>query len=154
MSISEDLYREIILDHFKSPRNQGKLESPALQVQGANPLCGDELNLFLLTKNETIVEVKIQTRGCSISQASASMMSEVIKGHRFEVVEKLIGAFKALLLSDESLPEDIDTGDLEALAGVKNYPVRIKCALLPWNTLLEGLRAIKEHKPAEAVVME
>ena len=163
MSVIEDLYREIILDHYSSPRNRGVLPSPALKVEGANPLCGDELVLYLQEKDGEIKQVKINTRGCSISQASASMMTEAIAGKKIEEIEKVIGNFKDLMLcakgtsasggKDGSKPK-VDLGDLEILEGVKKYPVRIKCALLAWNTLIEGIKALKNHRSAEMVVMD
>ena len=154
MSVRNDLYREIILDHFKSPRNRGKLPQPALKVEGANPLCGDEVELFLLEKDGALADVRIETHGCSISQAAASMMTEVVKGLGLDAAEKLAGEFKEMMLGNGSQPVPEDFGDLEALEGVKKYPVRIKCALLAWNTLLEGIKALREHKPAEQVIME
>lgn len=154
MSVRDDLYREIILDHFKSPRNRGKLPEPALKVEGANPLCGDEVELFILEKDGQLADVRIETHGCSISQAAASMMTEAIKGQSLADAEKLAGEFKEMMLGNGSQPMPEDFGDLEALEGVKKYPVRIKCALLAWNTLLEGIKALKEHKPAQQVIME
>lgn len=142
MSLADDLYRETILDHYHQPRNQGVLEGPAiLSVEGVNPLCGDELTLYIDVKDGTISDVAIKSRGCSINTASASMMTESIKGKTLEEAHHLIEVFKDMMMSksDElELPEDME--ELEVLQGVKKYPVRIKCALLPWNTLLEGLR--------------
>ena len=149
----EDLYREIILDHYRNPRNRGELESPpARRVEGFNPLCGDEVVLYLMVEDGKVADVKIGGQGCSISQASTSMMSAAIKGKTVDEARKLISAFKALMSIHESklegesdgtdLEDELDgvrLGDLEALQGVVKFPVRIKCATLAWNTLQQGL---------------
>jgi nitrogen fixation NifU-like protein len=137
----EDLYREIILDHYKSPRNRGSLEPPAIRTEGHNPLCGDEIEVYISVDNDIVSDIKISGQGCSISQSSASMMSAAIKGKPIAEVRALIHRFKHMM-SIEDL-EEPDTsaplGDLEALQGVVKFPVRIKCAVLAWNTLAEGL---------------
>lgn len=149
----EDLYREIILDHYRSPRNRGELPSPpARTAEGFNPLCGDEVVLYVDLEDGSLSDVKTSGQGCSISQASTSMMSSAIKGKDVGEVRKLIGAFKALMSIHESklegegdgddLAEQLEgvrLGDLEALQGVVKFPVRIKCATLAWNTLAQGL---------------
>jgi len=149
----EDLYREIILDHYRSPRNRGELPSPpARKSEGFNPLCGDEVVLYLDIEDGKVTDVKIGGQGCSISQASTSMMSAAVKGKTVEEARKLIGAFKALMSIHESKLEGesdgadlqaelngVELGDLEALQGVVKFPVRIKCATLAWNTLQQGL---------------
>lgn len=137
----DDLYKEIILDHYRHPRNQGTVDDPDAATRGRNPLCGDELELSLKLEDDRVVDVKTRGRGCSISQASASMMSERIKGKSLAEVQQLVGTFKGMMLEDRELTEEeYDTlGDLEALEGVKHYPVRVKCALLAWNTLLEAI---------------
>jgi nitrogen fixation NifU-like protein len=149
----EDLYREIILDHYRSPRNRGELPTPpATKSEGFNPLCGDEVVLYLVVEDGAVVDVKIGGQGCSISQASTSMMSAAIKGKTVEEARRLISAFKALMSIHESklegesdgadLQAELDgvaLGDLEALQGVVKFPVRIKCATLAWNTLQQGL---------------
>ncbi len=142
MSLSDELYRETILDHYHRPRNQGELAGEnVLSVDGVNPLCGDELTLFLKVEDGKVCDLAIKSRGCSINTASASMMTEAIKGQSVEQVNALISKFKDMMMSQEEveIPEEFE--DLEALQGVKKYPVRIKCALLPWNTLIEGLRS-------------
>ena len=159
----EDLYREIILDHYRSPRNRGELPvPPAHKVEGFNPLCGDEVVLYLDVDpdTDTVRDVKIAGQGCSISQASTSMMSAAVKGKSLEEVRQLIRAFKALMSIHESklegecdgsdLAADLEgvrLGDLEALQGVVKFPVRIKCATLAWNTLQQAL----DEAQAEAV---
>ena len=155
----EDLYREIILDHYRNPRNRGKLEvPPATRVEGFNPLCGDEVVLYLDVEGDTVRDIRIGGQGCSISQSSASMMSSAIKGKTLDEVRALSRAFKGMMsIHEQSLdgPPDGDgdgdadaagepdagvkLGDLEALRGVVKFPVRIKCATLSWNTLLQGL---------------
>lgn len=160
----EDLYREIILDHYRSPRNRGELDvPPAHKVEGFNPLCGDEVVLYLDVDPDTgaVRDVKIAGQGCSISQASTSMMSAAVKGKPLAEVHRLIRAFKALMSihesklegdgtdGDDSSPEleGVRLGDLEALQGVVKFPVRIKCATLAWNTLQQGLDEL-ESSPA------
>jgi nitrogen fixation NifU-like protein len=148
----EDLYREIILDHYRSPRNRGELASPpAHRVEGFNPLCGDEIVLYLdVADDGTISDLKIGGQGCSISQSSASMMSAAVKGRSVDEARQLTRAFKAMMsIHEQELdgdgadaggdPADVDLGDLEALRGVVKFPVRIKCATLSWNTLTQGL---------------
>ena len=151
----EDLYREIILDHYRSPRNRGELPvPPAHKVEGFNPLCGDEVVLYIDVdpETDTVRDVKIAGQGCSISQASTSMMSAAVKGKSLEETRQLIRAFKALMSIHESklegesdgsdLHADLEgvrLGDLEALQGVVKFPVRIKCATLAWNTLQQAL---------------
>src|SRR6266566_3154135 len=146
----EDLYREIILDHYRSPRNRGDLPvPPAHKVEGFNPLCGDEVVLYIDVDPEadTVRDVKIAGQGCSISQASTSMMSAAVKGKSLEETRRLIRAFKALMSIHESKLEGVRLGDLEALQGVVKFPVRIKCATLAWNTLQQVLDEVQ----AEAV---
>jgi nitrogen fixation protein NifU and related proteins len=151
----EDLYREIILDHYRAPRNRGELPvPPAHKVEGFNPLCGDEVVLYIEVDNDTdiVSDVKIAGQGCSISQASTSMMSSAVKGKSLDETRQLIRAFKALMSIHESklegesdgsdLQADLEgvrLGDLEALQGVVKFPVRIKCATLAWNTLQQAL---------------
>ena len=152
----EDLYREIILDHYRNPRNRGELEAPpAHKVEGFNPLCGDEIVMYLdVAADGTVSDIKISGQGCSISQSSASMMSAAVKGRTSDEIHDLSRAFKAMMSIHESSLEgsgtddptgetdgvpDVKLGDLEALRGVVKFPVRIKCATLAWNTLAQGL---------------
>ena len=158
----EDLYREIILDHYRSPRNRGELASPpAVRTEGFNPLCGDEIVVYLDIDDAGVVtDIRIGGTGCSISQSSASMMSAAVKGKTIPEVKALTRAFKGMMSLHESsldgdgesgegadedaeaeaaLDADVKLGDLEALRGVVKFPVRIKCATLAWNTLLQGL---------------
>ena len=156
MSGLEDLYREIILDHYRNPRNRGELPTPpAHRVEGFNPLCGDEIVVYLDIEDGKVADVRIGGQGCSISQSSASMMSAAVKGKSIDEARALTRAFKALMSIHESTLEgtgadgsgtdtpvpdpEVKLGDLEALQGVVKFPVRIKCATLAWNTLLEAL---------------
>jgi nitrogen fixation NifU-like protein len=147
----EDLYREIILDHYRTPRNRGELPSPpAVKAEGFNPLCGDEITVYLDVDDGKVADIKISGQGCSISQSSASMMSQAVKGKSVDEVRAVVRAFKAMmsihehqLEGDDVEPGDaqaeVKLGDLEALRGVVKFPVRIKCATLAWNTLVQGL---------------
>ena len=140
----EDLYREIILDHYRTPRNRGELECPpAHRAEGHNPLCGDEITVYALVDNGVLADVKVSGQGCSISQSSASMMSQAIKGKSLDEVRALVHRFKVMMSIEEDSGDepgpDVKMGDLEALQGVVKFPVRIKCATLAWNTLTDAL---------------
>jgi nitrogen fixation protein NifU and related proteins len=154
----EDLYREIILDHYRAPRNRGELPvPPAHKVEGFNPLCGDEVVLYLDVDDGVVSDVRTAGQGCSISQASTSMMSAAVKGKPVAEARRIIDAFLGLMHTHESHLEgadgspsadgdgdgsssgDVRLGDLEALQGVVKFPVRIKCATLAWYTLQQGL---------------
>ena len=139
----EDLYREIILDHYKNPRNRGELPEPAISVEGHNPLCGDEITLYLDVADGVIRDVKVSGQGCSISQSSASMMTQAVIGRPVDEVRAVIRRFKSMMDITEEGAEasdaEISLGDLEALQGVVKFPVRIKCATLSWNTLIQAL---------------
>ena len=173
MSGLEDLYREIILDHYRKPRNRGELSvPPAVSAKGFNPLCGDEIIVYIsIDDNDRITEITTTGQGCSISQSSASMMSIAVKDSKIAEVRSLTRAFKSMLSIDDSVPdgtgssaynkarkpgvgesaadesaaagnrsyEPVKLGDLEALQGVLKFPIRIKCATLCWNTLLQAL---------------
>jgi nitrogen fixation NifU-like protein len=148
----EDLYREIILDHYRSPRNRGELEAPpATRVEGFNPLCGDEIVVFVELHDGILEDIRIGGQGCSISQSSASMMSAAVKGKTVDEVEALTRSFKGMMSIHEQTLDgeegelvgaddpEVKLGDLEALRGVVKFPVRIKCATLSWNTLLQAI---------------
>ena len=137
----EDLYREIILDHYKNPRNRGTLPPPAVRSEGHNPLCGDEIEVFLQVDNGIVTDVRIGGQGCSISQSSASMMSAAVKGKPIDDVRALVHRFRHMMSVEEEGEPDtsVSLGDLEALQGVVKFPVRIKCAVLAWNTLTDAL---------------
>lgn len=135
----DDLYREVILDHYSHPRNKGTLDPADVTGDGANPLCGDEIRIFLVVRDGVVHDVRFDGKGCSISQASASMMTEQIKGKRVEEAERLIAAFKAMMHGE---PPREELGDLEALQGVRKFPVRVKCATLGWLTLEGALQEL------------
>ena len=134
----DELYRELILDHYRSPRNRAPLDSPTVVAEGYNPLCGDEIELRLNVEGEVISDVSLTGRGCSISQASGSMLTEAIKGKTVPQARALIKLFTRMMTDPDFVPED-DVGDLEALQGVAKYPVRVKCATLAWHALQDGL---------------
>jgi nitrogen fixation NifU-like protein len=139
----EDLYREIILDHYKHPRNQGVLEDPAaIREEGFNPLCGDEVRLSILVRDGRLADIRVDGHGCSISRSSASLMSEAVKGKDLDEVLRIIERFKAMVVGGERV-EGLDSlrelGELAALQGVVKFPVRVKCATLAWNSLENAL---------------
>jgi nitrogen fixation NifU-like protein len=136
----DDLYREVILDHFSHPRNKGTLEPADVTREGANPLCGDEIRVSLRVRGGIVEDIRFEGRGCSISQASASMMTDRVKGRPVEEIERLIGEFKAMMHG--ATPAEDSLGDLEALQGVRKFPVRVKCATLSWVTLEMALKEL------------
>ena len=141
MSLDE-LYREVILDHFEHPRNKNKLEPHELHEHGSNPLCGDKVDLYLNLEDGKVKEISFEGSGCSISQASISMLTEVVTGKTFDEIQKIMNDFKGMMLENQPNPflDNDELDELGALEGVKKYPVRIKCALLGWNTLAEALK--------------
>ena len=134
------LYQELILDHYKKPRNKGVLEDADHESHLNNPTCGDEVWLRLRLNGDTVEDVKFVGEGCSISQASISMMTQLLKGKSVEDAHALTSKFTALMHGDATVAKDKDLGDLRALAGVAKFPVRVKCALLGWNALEEALK--------------
>ena len=148
----EDLYREVILDHYKNPRNRGRLDRADASAEGVNPLCGDEISLELQFDGDKVAAIAVDGQGCSISQSSASMMTEAIKGKTRDEIEEITNKFRALMSIDEGTELELDPdrpgsvlGDMEALQGVRQYPVRIKCASLGWTTLIEALKGGTEN---------
>jgi len=145
MSSLDELYRQVILDHYRNPRRRGSLSGPHIHAEGMNPSCGDEFSLDLQIEDGVITDAAIQGQGCSISQASGSMMTDVIIGKTIDEAREITATFKLMMGIDEGDdPLDPDRpgavlGDLEALQGVKKFPVRIKCADLPWATLTAAL---------------
>jgi nitrogen fixation NifU-like protein len=169
MSGLEDLYREIILDHYKSPRNQGRLDSPPASFEeGFNPLCGDEITVYVLLEGDTVTDIKIDGQGCSISRSSASLMSAAVKGKTLSQVATTVRTFKAMMalpnddvigpVSQEDLDEngtartlsEREMGELIALQGVVKFPVRIKCATLAWNTFALALKKAQGQSTIDA----
>lgn len=139
----DELYREVILDHFRTPRHHEVLEPADVANAGFNPLCGDQLSLQLRLNGSRILAIGVQGKGCSISQAAGSMMAEAVSGKTIEEAQQAVEDVKRMMHGEVS--ESIKgLGDLEALAGVRQFPVRIKCALLAWTTLEEGLKASRK----------
>jgi nitrogen fixation protein NifU and related proteins len=134
----EDLYKEVILDHYRTPRNKGRLDPHDVLLERNNPLCGDEIELFLRFANGTLEGISFDGKGCSISLASTSMMTEKVKGMSIDEARNVTESIKRMMAGEEEGDPDA-LGDLVSLKGVVKYPVRIKCALLGWNTLLEGV---------------
>ena len=135
-----ELYQEVIVDHNRNPRNFGKLDDATKMLDGFNPLCGDKLTLYIKVNNDIIEDVHFDGSGCAISVASASLMTEMMKGKTLTEAEALFERFHQLITSDEDLDIE-DLGKLAALAGVREYPARVKCASLCWHTmhsLIEG----------------
>ena len=138
MSDLRELYQEVIIDHNRNPRNFHKMQDANKYAEGYNPLCGDQLNLFLKIEQDVIQEVSFEGEGCAISTASASLMTEALKGKTIQQAEALFGTVHGLLTKDE--PADSDKlGKLVVLAGVKEFPARVKCATLAWHTLHNAL---------------
>jgi nitrogen fixation NifU-like protein len=133
------LYQEMILDHYRRPRNKGTLDNPDASVEMKNPLCGDEIELQVTFDGDGIADLKFSGRGCSISQASASMMTQLVKGKSGPEIDALRNQFRDLMLGNSSLAEDPQLGSLRALSGVARFPARVKCALLAWNALETAL---------------
>ncbi len=175
----DDLYKEIIMDHYRNPRNRGELEPPACKAEGFNPMCGDEIVLYVdISDDGIITDIATAGQGCSISQSSASMMSAAVKGKSVDEARELTDKFKAMMgIGDASEDDteddaeaiaaakaaesagdagsiagaaekpDLSMGDLSALKGVVKFPVRIKCAVLSWNTLLEAFELLVPEEP-------
>jgi len=141
----DELYREIILDHYRNPRNRGSLEEPSLSGEGDNPLCGDEVKLEVAVQGDRIAAVRFLGRGCSISQASASMLTQAIMGLSLDEAEALFESFKGMMYGADQVDAE-SLGDLEALQGVRKFPVRVKCATLAWNVLQEALDQYRKAK--------
>lgn len=138
MSELSELYQEIILDHNKRPRNYRDMPDCTCHAEGLNPLCGDEVKVFVRTDGDKVSDLSFQGQGCAISRASASMMTAKAKGRTVEEAKTMSSQLRDLLLqTDEAAPQGL--GDLAALAGVRQFPARIKCALLPWRTLEAAL---------------
>lgn len=133
------LYQELILDHYRRPRNKGTLENADASVEMKNPLCGDEICLQVAFEGASVCDLRFAGRGCSISQASASMMTQLVKGKSAEEIEVIRNRFRDLMLGDQSAADDQSLGSLRALSGVARFPARVKCALLAWNALETAL---------------
>ncbi len=149
----DDLYRDIVMDHYKSPRGRNDIQNADIVNEGKNPVCGDEIEVSMKVDGGRVDDISVQCMGCAISVASGSMLAETIKGKSVDEVKKIARAVKAIL-KGEKPPDDIELGDLEALEGVKKFPVRIKCALLSWSTLIDGLEAWENRQPVEVTTTE
>lgn len=134
----DQLYRQVIMDHYKNPRNRGVLEEDSLTINMNNPTCGDRIQLTLKVEEGKVTDAKFEGEGCSISMSSASMMTQAIKGKSIEDAIKLSKIFSEMMLGKE-YDDDIDLGDIEALQGVAKFPARIKCATLAWKAMEKGL---------------
>lgn len=139
----QSLYQELILQHYRRPRNRGEIEAPDATVHLHNPVCGDEIVLQLRVQEGRIEQARFQGQGCSISQASASMMSQLVEGKSLEEAAALAARFTEMMHGSEEAAHDKSLGDLRALAGVSKFPVRIKCALLAWDALQESGKQVE-----------
>jgi nitrogen fixation NifU-like protein len=139
----DDMYRDIIMEHYRFPRGSKNIQDPDMVNEGKNPACGDEIEIRVKMHDDKVENVLVHCAGCAISVASGSMLAEIVKGKSISEVKKIAGVVRALLKGEE-ISDDIDLGDLEALKGVKKFPVRIKCALLSWTTLVDAIEA-REH---------
>jgi nitrogen fixation protein NifU and related proteins len=141
----DNLYRDIIMDHYRYPRGRKKLSDPDVKNEGQNPICGDQIEVSLKVTEGRVEDISVDCVGCAISVASGSMLADAIQGKTLAEVKVIASAIKAILKGEEP-PQGIDIGDLEALSGVKNFPVRIKCALLSWTTLIDALETLENGK--------
>lgn len=141
MSNLRELYQEVILDHNRHPRNLGVLPDADRTAEGSNPLCGDKLSVFLKIDGDVISDIRFQGSGCAISKASASLMTDRVKGQTLAEVQRLFERFQAMVTTDTDQPRLEDFGKLSVLAGVRDYPMRVKCATLAWHTLRAAVDA-------------
>ena len=139
----DTLYRQVIMDHYKNPRNRGVLENESFTIDMNNPTCGDRIQLSMKVEDGKVTEAKFDGEGCSISMSSASMMTQAIKGQTIENAIKLSHIFSEMMLGKE-YDDSIDLGDIEALQGVSKFPARIKCATLAWKAMEKGLDSQKQ----------
>lgn len=135
----DTLYRQVIMDHYKNPRNKGSLEEGSLTIDMNNPTCGDRIHLTMKVEDGIVVDAKFDGEGCSISMSSASMMTQAIKGKKIEDALKLSGIFSDMM-QGKDYDDSIDLEDIEALQGVAKFPARIKCATLAWKAMEKGLK--------------
>jgi nitrogen fixation NifU-like protein len=144
-----ELYQEVILDHNRKPRNRGAVADPTGRAEGHNPLCGDNVTVTVLTIDGKVLDVKFDGGGCAVSTASASLMTEAVMGKTVEEAEAIFRSFQEMVTGEMDEGAEHDLGDLEVLAGVKAYPVRIKCATLPWHTFHAALMSQAEPVTTE-----
>lgn len=151
----DSLYRDIIMDHYRYPRGRKHIDHATVTSGGKNPSCGDEIELALEIEQGRVKDVSVGCKGCAISVASASILSELVVGKSLEEVKKIALAVKAILKGEEDMAAiDFDLGDLKALQGVKNYPVRVKCALLAWTTLVDSVESWEHAKSPQNIPTE
>ncbi|MBS8265960.1 SUF system NifU family Fe-S cluster assembly protein [Mesobacillus boroniphilus] len=136
----DNLYRQVIMDHYKNPRNKGVLEEGSLTVNMNNPTCGDRIQLTMKVEDGKVADAKFEGEGCSISMSSASMMTQAVKGRNIEEALKLSTVFSDIMQGKDYEEDDLDLGDIEALQGVAKFPARIKCATLAWKAMEKGLK--------------
>ncbi len=153
MGSLDALYREVVLDHHRNPRGNRALSDFDVQASGKNPSCGDEVTLQVKFDGERIKDIGVLSHGCAISTSSGSMLAEILAGLTVVEAEKVADVFKRVLQGTDAPPE-IDLGDLEALSGVRKFPMRVKCALLPWITLLDAVIAHRQGREPEPVSTE
>ena len=139
----DELYRDVILDHFKNSSHHGEIVDAQIKANGANPLCGDEITFYLKMNSGRIEQVRFQGKGCAISQAAASMLAAQLERHTVSEATKVIETMKGLIQGQDPDPS-IDLGDLESLVGVRKFPVRVKCAALSWNVVEQGLEEYRD----------
>ncbi len=139
MNDLRDIYQEVILDHYRKPRNFQALDTATQEAQGHNPLCGDRVSVYLVIEHGSVKDVTFQGAGCAISTASASLMTEAIKGKPIDEVHALFHRFHDMMTGGEDGESTVDLGKLEALSGVRQIPIRVKCATLAWHTLKAAL---------------
>lgn len=140
----DQLYRQVIMDHYKNPRNKGSLEDGSFTIDMNNPTCGDRIHLTLKVEDGVVQDAKFDGEGCSISMASASMMTQIVKGKEIDEALKLSKIFSDMMQGNE-YDEDVDLGDIEALQGVAKFPARIKCATLAWKAMEKGVKEEEEE---------
>jgi nitrogen fixation NifU-like protein len=144
----DDLYRDILMEHYRFPRGHKKLSHPDIINEGQNPTCGDDIEIALELDGDRVKDVYVSCMGCAISVASGSMLAEITRGKTLKEVRKIALAIKEMLKGNE-IPENLELGDIEALKGVKKFPVRVKCALLSWTTLVDALEAREKGQKTE-----
>lgn len=144
MSDLSELYQQVILDHNRSPRNFRKLEKPNRSAEGYNPLCGDQIKLYLAVEEDTIKEIGFEGSGCAISKASSSLMTSSVQGKSVEEATGLANQFTQMVTSDPTMPPPPGIGKLTVFSGVREFPMRVKCATLAWHTLIAALEGREE----------
>ncbi len=142
----DNLYRQVIMDHYKNPRNKGVLDEGSLTVNMNNPTCGDRIQLTMKVEDGKVADSKFEGEGCSISMSSASMMTQAIKGRSVEEALKLSQIFSDIMQGNDYDEDDLDLGDIEALQGVAKFPARIKCATLAWKAMEKGLKEEEDNQ--------